>query len=86
MNARLHWFPEMLTHLRQRRAEGVPIFRCAEEIGIGYASCVYKCRELGLADRLNHGRTAGMTIARRRDSRDSPEKPDSRREREENGR
>lgn len=57
------WTDEMIAVLRDLRAKGVPIFSCAERIGVAYATCVYKCRELGIADRRNHGRVPGMIKA-----------------------
>jgi hypothetical protein len=59
---KLYWAPEMIDALRALRRRNVPIYRCAERVGVGYASAVYKCRELGIADRRNRGRTRGEAI------------------------
>jgi hypothetical protein len=53
------WTPEMLAALRNLRARGTPLFLCAERIGVGYSTAVYKARELGLAGRMNWGRVPG---------------------------
>jgi hypothetical protein len=49
----------MLQRLREMRAAGEPLLLCAEAIGVGYPTVVYKARELRLADRLNSGRKPG---------------------------
>lgn len=49
----------MVTALRRLRGQGVPLYECAESIGVAYPTVVYKARELGLADRMNRGRTSG---------------------------
>jgi hypothetical protein len=58
------WTPDMLAKLRELRARAVPLYRCAEQIGVGYPTAVYKARELGLAKRLNRGRVAGEAVAK----------------------
>ncbi len=55
MPARIAWTDDMLAALRRLRAEGVPIYKCAIEIGVAYPTAAYKCRDLGLADRRNPG-------------------------------
>jgi len=59
----VRWTPEMVAALHRLRAEGVPLYYCAERIGVGYPTVVYKARELGLAKRLNHGRKRGEAAA-----------------------
>jgi hypothetical protein len=53
------WTPDMLAKLRELRERAVPLYHCAERIGVGYSTAVYKARELGIAQRLNRGRVAG---------------------------
>jgi len=53
------WTDDMLAALHTLRGQGIPLYVCAEKIGVGYATAVYKARELGLADRLNRGRVPG---------------------------
>jgi hypothetical protein len=53
------WTPDMLAKLRELRKHAVPLYRCAEQIGVGYPTAVYKARELGIAQRLNRGRVTG---------------------------
>jgi hypothetical protein len=53
---RIIWTADMVAELRKLRARGVPLYRCAERIGVGYSTAVYKARELGIAQRLNRGR------------------------------
>ena len=48
---RLHWTPEMIAALRSMRGQGVPLMRCAEQIGVGYPAAVAKARELGIQGR-----------------------------------
>ena len=64
------WTPDMLAKLRELRERAVPLYRCAEQIGVAYKTAVYKARELGLAQRLNRGRVTGVqvTTARRGES------------------
>ncbi len=52
----------MLQRLRDLRAAGEPLLICAEQIGVAYATAVYKARELGLAQRLNRGRRPGRAM------------------------
>jgi hypothetical protein len=59
---RIVWTADMLAELRKLRARGVPLYRCAERIGVSYPTAVYKARELGIAQRRNRGRTAGEII------------------------
>jgi hypothetical protein len=58
------WTPDMLAKLRELRERAVPLYRCAEQIGVAYPTAVYKARELGIAKRLNRGRVAGEAVAR----------------------
>jgi hypothetical protein len=60
------WTPDMLAKLRELRERAVPLYRCAERIGVGYSTAVYKARELGIARRLNRGRVAGEAVGRMR--------------------
>lgn len=62
MNDQVEWCTEMLTTLRAMRARGEPLYLCAEKLGIGYATTVYKARELGLAQRMNAGRRPGTEV------------------------
>jgi hypothetical protein len=59
---RVEWTVEMLAVLHDLRAARVPLYHCAELIGVGYATAVYKARELGLAARFNHGRIPGKGV------------------------
>lgn len=59
---KLVWDCDMIASLRTQRAAGVPLYVCAERIGVGYPEAVYKARELGLAQRMNRGRTRGEDI------------------------
>ena len=43
------WDRGMIERLRAMRRAGTPLLLCAERIGVGFATCVYKARELGLA-------------------------------------
>lgn len=58
----VRWTDDMIAELRSRRSDGVSLYMCAERIGVGYATCVYKARELGLADRMNRGRRSGEDL------------------------
>jgi hypothetical protein len=51
----LRWTDDMIATLRTMRAEGEALYWCAIRIGVAYPTCVYKARELGLADRMNRG-------------------------------
>ena len=53
------WTEDMVATLQAARAAGVPLYRCAEAIGVAYSTAVYKARELGIAGRLNVGRLTG---------------------------
>jgi len=65
---RVTWTPEMLAALRSLRASGHPLYDCAQRIGVGYSTCVYKARELGLAAPMNRGRYSGFDVIARRDA------------------
>jgi hypothetical protein len=54
----MKWTAEMIVTLQDMRARGAPLFLCAERIGVGYSTAVYKARELGIAGRMNSGRRA----------------------------
>jgi hypothetical protein len=56
------WTPDMLQALRDLRSQGVPLYLCAERIGVGYPIAVYKAREVNLAQRLNRGRRPGESV------------------------
>lgn len=62
---KLIWTREMVQTLRTLRARGVPLVLCAEQIGVGYGSAVYKARELGLSGRMNRGRISGAKLVNR---------------------
>jgi hypothetical protein len=68
MTNRITWTPEMREALRQLRSRGVPLYYCAEKIGVGYPAAVYEARRLGIAGRMNNGRTPGTEIAQGRKS------------------
>jgi hypothetical protein len=53
------WTPDMLAKLRELRERAIPLYHCAEQIGVAYPTAVYKARELGIAQRFNRGRVAG---------------------------
>lgn len=59
---KLEWTAPMVGALREMRANGVPLFLCAERIGISYATTVHKARELGLAGRMSRGSTPGSQL------------------------
>jgi hypothetical protein len=63
-NKSIRWDDDMIALLRLRRSEGVPIYLCAEQVGVSYTPAVLKCRELGIAGRFNRGRTPGETVIR----------------------
>jgi hypothetical protein len=56
------WTPEMIGALKELRALNVPLYRCAERIGVAYPTAVYKARDLGLAGRRNRGRKSGERV------------------------
>ena len=45
------WTPEMIRALRELRAAGLTLYRCAEKIGVSYGIVCRKAHELGLAER-----------------------------------
>jgi hypothetical protein len=56
----LVWEQPMLDRLVELRSkQRMPLYICAEKIGVSYASAVYKARELNLAQRMNSGRRPG---------------------------
>ena len=57
--SRVEWTDAMLAELHRLRGLGVPLYECAERIGVSYPVAVYKARELGIAGRLNQGRAPG---------------------------
>jgi hypothetical protein len=59
---RIDWTPDMLAALQELRAAGHPILLCAERIGVDYKTAVRKCRQLGLAGRLNYGPISGLRL------------------------
>ncbi|MGD0109297.1 MAG: hypothetical protein ABSC06_35460 [Rhodopila sp.] len=59
MTVAVHWTPEMVQALRDLRSGGLPLYLCAERIGVSYSTAVYKAREMNLAQRLNRGRRPG---------------------------
>jgi hypothetical protein len=58
----VRWTPDMLAALARMRAERVPLYICAERIGVSYKVAVHKARELGLATRFNRGRRSGASV------------------------
>lgn len=54
----VQWTENMLETLRDMRERGAPLYTCAEKIGVGYSTAVFKARELGIAGRMNAGRRA----------------------------
>lgn len=59
------WTDDMIATLKRLRAQNVAIFWCAQEIGVAYGTAVHKCRDLGLANRRNSGRTPGTSRAKK---------------------
>lgn len=57
------WTEAMDSELRELRGKGTAIYWCSVEMGLPYPVCVYRCRELGIADRRNRGRKTGETLA-----------------------
>ena len=62
---RVDWTPDMERALRSYRAAGVPLYECAERVGVGYATAVYKARALGLTQRMNRGRISAQQLRAR---------------------
>jgi hypothetical protein len=60
-DGRINWTPGMLAALRELRAANLPLYLCAERIGVSYPTAVYKARELGIADRRKRGRKPGAS-------------------------
>lgn len=56
------WTDAMVSELRALRSRRVPLYLCAERIGVCYQVCVYKARELGIANRMNRGRKRGEDL------------------------
>jgi hypothetical protein len=56
---RIVWTEQMLAALIAYRADNLPLYLCAEKVGVGYVTTVMKARELKIADRRNSGRTPG---------------------------
>jgi hypothetical protein len=52
---RIRWDDEMIRVLREMRAEGVNLARCAKRIGVAYSVVRYKARELGVGERIRSG-------------------------------
>lgn len=59
---RVTWTSDMLAALQRMRADGTAIYWCAEEIGVDYGTAVLKCRELGIANRMNRGPRTGEQV------------------------
>lgn len=66
MSKKMEWSETMIASLRSLRAEGVALYLCAEKIGVGYPTALFKARELDLAQRLNRGRRPGTAVMRDR--------------------
>lgn len=62
----VEWDADMLATLRGMRAKGRPLYDCSLAVGVGYATCVMKARELGIAQRMNRGTIPGPTAVRER--------------------
>jgi hypothetical protein len=59
---RIDWTDEMVAALRALRDRGVPLYLCAEKVGVAYPTCVHKARELGIATRLSRGQIPGSRM------------------------
>jgi len=70
---KLTWTDEMTTALRNLRQSGLPLYECAERIGVSYKLTVYKARELGIAHRLNHGNVPGSVALTQRNFIPAPD-------------
>lgn len=62
MTPRVEWTDGMVATLRSMRAEGTPLYLCAERVGVSYPTAVYKARELRIANRMNRGRKPGRLV------------------------
>lgn len=62
MPGKIHWSDDMIEVLVDMRRRRMPLYRCAERIGVGYGTVCEKAKELGLAGRRNRGRTSGERI------------------------
>ena len=62
---RVIWTREMVEALKGFRAAGMSLKDCAERLGVGYPTAVYKARELGLAKPMNRGRYSGQEVVAR---------------------
>ena len=62
MPATVRWSPEMLTALARVRGAGVPLYVCAERIGVSYPTAVVQARKMGLHGRMNSGRKSGAAV------------------------
>lgn len=51
--------------LREMRAEGLPIWACAANLGVGRDTAQRRCRALGINAKLNHGTASGTEVYRR---------------------
>jgi hypothetical protein len=63
MTVQRQWTTEMITELQALRAAHVPLFLCADHLGMGYVNVCIKARELGLAQRHNLGPRPGSLVA-----------------------
>lgn len=54
--------PELEEALRDMRARRVPLYWCAQELGVSYRVAVRWARELNLHQRMNSGRRSGPAI------------------------
>jgi hypothetical protein len=61
---RVAWTDDMLATLYAMRDEGRSLYVCAVRIGVGYAVCVHKAHELGLASRMSRGPRTGVRVMR----------------------
>lgn len=59
MGRRVIWSAPMVSALRLLRDKGVPLYECAEKLGVSYPTAVQFARSVGLAGRMNRGRVPG---------------------------
>jgi hypothetical protein len=55
----MRWSEPMLETLKSLRAQGASTLECAERIGVDSLIVQRKCRELGIAKRMNRGFISG---------------------------
>ena len=62
MTSRLELDATTTEALKRLRAERVPLYECAERIGVSYNVICRWAAELGLAQRFNRGRRPGRVV------------------------